>query len=238
MEALQENELLNLNHSRFSDAEWYDKKSIIIGGVGGIGSWVSLFLSRIGHNIIVYDIDVVDRTNMAGQLYSYKSIGKNKTEAIASVVSDFNGDRDNVTILNVKYDKDSMSNSIVMSCFDNMEARKNMFNNWIEYIDSVDEDEKAKCIFIDGRMTAEQGQIYFVTPDKIDQYKETLFLDSEAEELPCSFKATTHNGAMIASQMVAGLNNFIVNYKSGFKFRTLPFSIKYGLEIFKYDLEL
>ena len=45
--------------SRFKDAPWFPKEetAIIVGGAGGIGSWLSLLLSRAGFYPIVYDYD-------------------------------------------------------------------------------------------------------------------------------------------------------------------------------------
>ncbi len=50
---------------RFSDASWANSlQHIVVGGVGGIGSYVSFFLSRIGHTLYLYDMDSIDETNM------------------------------------------------------------------------------------------------------------------------------------------------------------------------------
>jgi hypothetical protein len=235
---------MEVRYSRFSDAPWYDeesKQNIIIGGVGGIGSWVSLFLSRIGHKLIIFDMDSVDETNLAGQLYRDEDIGKAKVKAVKDVCSMFTN---NVIETNeTEYTAESPSTSIVISCFDNMKARDIMFRRWVQalkFYRSKPEtmDLYKKSLFIDGRMTAEQGHIYFVTPKTAMRYVDTLFSDEEAEPLPCSMKATTHNGSMIASQMVAGLNNHISNLNAGFEYRSVPFYINYMLETFMYNITL
>ena len=235
--SLTENNI-KLNHSRFSDAPWYGKsKDIIIGGAGGTGSWSALFLSRIGHKLIVFDMDSVDRTNMAGQCYFESHIGNLKTTAVADICSQFSGESIDQ---NGEYTRESIASEIMIACFDSMKARKTMFNRWMELIDYHKREEtynESEFIFIDLRMEAETGQIYFVTPDKIDRYKETLFEDDEVADLACSFKATTHNGAMIASQMVSGLNNHISNNVAGFEYREVPFSMKYMLELLTFNIE-
>lgn len=235
---------MDTRYSRFSDAPWFKdetKENIIIGGAGGIGSWVSFFLSRIGHNLTIFDMDTVDETNMAGQFYENKSVGSSKVNAVKEIIDRFSGCE--VTVNQEKYDNESISSSIVVSCFDNMESRRVMFERWlkvVEYYQSSDfyKEELDKCLFVDGRMTAEQGHIYFVKPDMKDRYLATIFDDSEAQELPCSLKATTHNGSMIASQIVAGINNHLSNSYAGFNYRSVPFYIKYMLETFLYEVEV
>ena len=58
---------INVKKSRFRDADWFSSienisTPIIVGGAGGIGTWVIMFLSRVlsstkGH-IVVYDFDM------------------------------------------------------------------------------------------------------------------------------------------------------------------------------------
>ena len=89
------------------------------------------------------------------------------------------------------YKKENMKDKIIRSY---MQARKDMFASWCEYVEewkrSLETEElegplidsyKTTPIFIDGRLTAEQLTIFCVTPDKIEDYKEHLFDDSEVE---------------------------------------------------------
>lgn len=140
---MEEKKDVNTRQSRFSDAAWYQAgpQSIIIGGAGGIGSWVSLFLGRIGHELYIYDDDIIDETNMAGQLYSTMQIGLNKAEATAYNVFAFCGTKPSV--LGRYTEEDGFANPIMFSCFDNMAARKLMFEKW-----AAQEDRE---VFVDGR---------------------------------------------------------------------------------------
>lgn len=217
----------NVKTARFSDADWYQPGiEVVLGGAGGIGSWACFYLSRMEANIYVYDFDTIDETNMAGQLYPISSIGKNKAEAIAEVCRDFSGNT-NIECLG-KFEEGSMVAPFTFSAFDNMSARKTMFDAWCKLED--------KELFVDGRMLAEQGIIYFVTPAKIEDYLKTLFSDDEVVEQPCSMKATSHCGAMIASYMVSGYNNYIANKKLGFEAREVPFMYSYELQLLNTDL--
>ena len=65
--------------SRFSGAVWYEaiqQKSIILAGLGGIGSYVAFLLARMQPaRITMYDDDRVEAVNMSGQLYSVTDVG-------------------------------------------------------------------------------------------------------------------------------------------------------------------
>jgi proteasome lid subunit RPN8/RPN11 len=227
------------SRARFSDAPWMPQgQEIIVGGAGGIGSWVTLFLTRIGHQVWVYDDDTVDEVNFAGQFFMKRDLGKLKVEALKIACLSLSQFRErNLKIVREKYDENSLKSRYHIACFDNMAARKVMFENWVKIVSELSDAGKKNCIFIDGRMSAETGEVYVVTYDRIEQYKKTLFTDEEADELACSFKATSHNGAMIASQIVSAMNNHIANNQLGSDFRDVPFKIEYMLDSFYYKAE-
>lgn len=136
---------INNKTVRFSGAPWYSPGiDIFIGGQGGIGSWLSLFLARQEANIFLFDYDVVDEVNLAGQLYGQQHIGLSKSQAMKSIVEDLCG-HSQVEICG-KYDEESMTNKYVFSAFDNMAARKLMFEKWAEEF----KDDK-EALFVDGR---------------------------------------------------------------------------------------
>ena len=142
-------------HVRFSELMWYDPNhDIIVGGVGGIGSWLAMLLGRAGYKLFLFDDDVIDETNMAGQLYKVSDIGKYKGAAVQEAIYAYSNNPD-VTVM-CRYEADSEYCPIMFSCFDNMEARKLLFENW-----AAGED---RSVFIDGRMLAESFQIFAVTP--------------------------------------------------------------------------
>ena len=215
---------------RFSDAPWYTPGlEIIIGGQGGIGSWISMYLARQEAELYTYDMDSVDETNMGGQMYPSHAIGMNKAQAMRDELIRFCGSSTHV-VANGRYEEDSMITPIMISAFDNMAARKLMFDNWCSL-------GKDRDIFIDGRLLAEGAQIYFVTPDREKAYRETLFEDGEVKDQPCSMKATSHCGGIIAGLMTAGLNNFITNKKEGENIRDVPFKLSYELPLLMFDIE-
>lgn len=222
---MSEKKELNIKHSRFQDATWYgNPQEIIVGGTGGIGSWVSLFLSRIGHTLYLFDDDIIEEQNMAGQLYSTKQIGVNKAEATKQNIKLFS-DNDFIEVCG-RYTEESPTSPIVFSCFDNMKARKLMFDKWKEQEDRI--------AFIDGRMLAEVGMVFCITKGQESAYETELFDDSEVQEAPCSFKATSHCGALIGSLMVSGFNNILSNIVLNGDFRVVPFKFEFELPLFNF----
>lgn len=210
--------------SRFSDAPWMQSRThtFTVGGAGGISSWLLLFLSRIDihQRIYLYEFDTVDETNLAGQIFHRGQVGMLKSEAIKAVMNMFSDNSSNIDVLGRYHPGDPVSD-IVICGFDNMKARKDMFEQWKK--------SPTKEIFIDGRMIMEDGQIYAVTPGKEERYEATLFDDSELADARCSMKATTHSGAHIASVMIAILTNYISNrcyYKD--YVRDVPFSYTFS----------
>ena len=224
---MEDKKQLSENHGRFKDADWYGQSlDIVIGGAGGIGSWLAMFLTRIGHKLYIFDDDTIDITNMGGQLYKQSQIGLNKAEAVKQNVLDFNG-TDLVDCF-MRYDeKMPMVSPIMVTCFDNMAGRKLMFENWCKQED--------RELFVDGRMLAETGMVFFVQKGQEDLYKSELFEDSEVNEAPCSFKATSHCGALIGSLMTNGINSYLGNKSTGVNIRILPFRYDFELPLFNFN---
>ena len=64
----------------------------------------------------------------------------------------------------------------------------------------------------------------------LDYYhEEEFFEDDEVPDAPCSFRATSHNPAIMAGLMVGVLNNKVTNKKMGQVFREVPYKIEYEL---------
>lgn len=224
-------------HGRFKDAPWYGvHHPITVGGVGGIGSWLSFLLGRIGHSLYLFDDDIIDTTNLGGQLYPESDIGVGKVDSMIKTIRQFSGHKE---VYNMgRFHRGTEVQPITFACFDNMMARMEMFEAWHSrnYLKRAGK----AAIFIDGRMTAESFQVYCVTPgtDTVQRYRETLFHDSEVGELPCSMKATSHIGANIASAMVECLNNYLTNFNLSDDERDVPFKIWFEAPLVFTDVEL
>lgn len=220
--------------SRFSGAIWYEqikKQTITLAGVGGIGSYVGFLLGRLKpERLIVYDPDKVEAVNMSGQLYGQNDLGSYKSVALASMIKNY-ADYYNMVIYAERFTTESEATDIMICGFDNMEARKVYYNKWKSYISGKSEEEKAKCLFIDGRLAAEEFQVLSIQGNDnraMAEYEDKwLFSDTEAEETICSYKQTTFMANMIASVMVNVFVNFIANQCGPIIDRDVPFFISY-----------
>ena len=221
--------------SRFSSAIWYEKiqeKTIILAGCGGIGSIVGFLLARMKPaSLFIYDNDIVEEANMSGQLYGQSDIGVAKVNALANMVRNY-ATYGSVFAIAERFTSECEPTDIMICGFDNMEARRVFFTKWIEHVHSKPEEERANCLYLDGRLTAEEFQILCIRGDdgyNITRYNnEFLFSDAEADETICSYKQTTFCANMIASYMVNLFVNFCANQVGGY--RDLPFLTTYNAE--------
>ena len=223
--------------SRFSDAPWMkniQEQIVVIGGAGGIGSWLTLLLSRMGPEIVVYDFDKIEEHNIGGQWFKKGDIGSTKVSALRNNVRDFSNI--DVSAMNEKVTDETLVSAYCFSAFDNMEARKDLFNAWKKA-----NKDNPNALFIDGRLAAEQWEIYCIrnTPEDIAYYEnpEILFEDSEIPDAPCTMKQTSHFAAQIASFMSEFFTNHLTNVNSGELERRLPKKVSYigQLNIFKSE---
>jgi hypothetical protein len=234
-----ESYMVNEETSRFSSAIWFEKiKTLtpIIAGVGGIGSYVVYLMSRLHPSkIFLYDPDSVETVNMSGQLYCSTDVGNSKVDAIRRMVNNYSNYY-NIHSYRERYTPSSINGPIMICGFDNMEARKVFFTRWLSYVNSLPKEDRKNCLFIDGRLAAEELQVLSIQGDDaraIEMYeKDWLFTDAEAEATVCSYKQTTFMANMIASYMVNVFVNFAANIseESPIIPRDVPFLITYSAE--------
>lgn len=223
--------------SRFSSAIWYEniqKKTVILAGVGGIGSYVGFLLARMKPaSMFIYDNDTVEAVNMSGQLYGQSDLGRSKVSALAGMIRNY-ASYGSIFAINERFTEESEASDIMICGFDNMAARKLFFNKWLNHVQSKPEEERKNCLFIDGRLAAEEFQVLCIKGDdeyNINRYNnEFLFSDAEADETICSYKQTTFCANMIASYMVNLFVNFCANQCDPLIERDLPFLTTYNAE--------
>lgn len=205
--------------NRFKDAPWFpkDNEFVMIGGAGGIGSWLTFFLTRAGFKPTVHDFDVIEEHNTGGQLFRRSDVGLFKVNALNQIVKEFCNE--NINAITTPIDENSPTHYFMFSAFDNMKARKDLFEVWKRSIEGC----PVMPIFIDGRLEMEQMQIFCVTPDRILKYEKHLFSDSEVEDAPCTMKQTSHAAAIIAGLMTSIFTNHMTNIYEREQVRDIPF---------------
>lgn len=236
--------LIDDSTTRFSGAEWFSeiqKARVIIAGVGGIGSNVAFQLARMAPACItLYDDDVVERVNMAGQLYSSSDIGKTKVDAIANMVSLYTSARQVYAIAS-KFTVSTEPGDIMICGFDNMAARKIFYDSWKKHVETKSLGDAAKCLFLDGRLSMDTLQIFCIKGDDeyyMDRYeREFLFPGYQAEQTVCSMKQTTYLACMIGSLMVNLFTNFIANSLNPVIPYDLPFFTEYEAQSMLFKTE-
>lgn len=220
--------------SRFKGANWFDiaqQQAITLVGIGGINSWSSFLLSRIRPTYMyLIDDDRVELGNLSGQLYGKDDVGKYKGQAMMDFI-ETNSDYYRVFAMAEKFTKESSVNDIMICGFDNMKARKLVYNKWKEHVLSKPEDSRKYCLLIDGRLSAEVLQVFCMTGEDVyyqDKYeKEWLFTDEEADATVCSYKQTSYCAAIIGGIITNLFVNFCTNLANPIVKRDLPFMTSY-----------
>lgn len=231
--------------SRFSGAIWYSaiqKKTVILAGVGGIGSYVGFLLGRLKpESLFIYDPDIVEAVNMSGQLYGRDDIGSSKVASLSRMVSRY-ADYSRIVAFQERFTLTSEPADIMICGFDNMEARKVFYNRWLLHLHSKSEEERKNCLFIDGRLAAEEFQVFAIQGDdgraQCTYENKWLFSDYQAEETICSYKQTTFMANMIASVMVNIFVNFVANECNPLVPRDIPFLTSYTADTMFFKVEM
>lgn len=236
--------LVDESTSRFSGAEWFNairNTKVIIAGLGGIGSNVAFQIARmIPLNLTLYDADEVELVNMAGQLYSLADAGKNKVDAIADMIRLYTS-INTVNAIPQNFTARTEPGDIMICGFDNMRARSVFFTSWKNHIENKPMEERAKCLYLDGRLSMDCLQVLCIKGDdeyNIDRYnREFLFSDIEADATVCSMKQTTYLACMIGSIMTNLFTNFVAGTLNPVIPYDLPFFTEYEAQsmIFKTE---
>lgn len=106
-----------------------EQSSVLVAGLGGLGSVASLYLANagVGH-LVINDFDRVDATNLPRQiLFRERDVGEYKTHATAEQLRAANP-AIHVSVLNRRLDADEIRDatsacSLVLDCTDNFSSR-------------------------------------------------------------------------------------------------------------------
>ena len=177
-------------------------------GCGALGSWLVLFLLKMGFkNITVYDFDNIEEHNIPNQCFSESQVGMAKVDAMDSLCKMFNKDaEERVKFVNQKVTLREVWNmeGIILCAVDSMRVRKEIYTHSIK---------KRDCdLFIEARLSIWGAYVYTLTQNTVfEKYEETLYDDEEAEVSPCGVSQTALPSAVNAAsimimQMIQWLN--------------------------------
>lgn len=175
---------------------------ITVIGAGGIGSWTTLALAKMGADTItVIDFDTVEEHNLPSQFYSPEDVGKSKVDALQIITRTFT---DAVPVpFNGKFEEYIASGlplgRVVICAVDSLEARKKIWEVVKKLFGMVD-------LYIDARMGGDQLRVLCVSPynaDSIVKYQKKMDSTAPADPTPCTARSIIYNtftmGGMIAS---------------------------------------
>jgi hypothetical protein len=212
--------------TRFSGADWASElREVIVVGVGGIGSWTTLNLARIGHNITIIDPDTVDETNVkGGQMFQANQVGNSKVNAVVNICQQF-GSTAFIDGINKAYTNEIGASDIMITGLDNMKARRQVYEVWKK--NTLRREDKEECLLVDGRLTMEMFEIFAIKGDDLKAMElyeaKHLFSDEEAADLDCTTKQSTFAAMSIAGFITSTVCNFLTNKKLKSDLRDVPF---------------
>lgn len=241
IEDITEETQISAQYNRFKGADWFEivqEQNVILAGLGGIGSWVSLFLSRLGpKTITLYDDDRFEAHNLSGQAFRINNLGRFKVEEAASIATDFSNYTRSYAF-NSKYTERCSTSKIMICGFDNMGARKLFYNKWKE---SIIPEESHEYLFIDGRLTADMFQLFCIQGN--DTYvqgeyeRNWLFEDKDADDTDCTFRQTSHIAAMLGTYITTYFTNFCSNLSPDNFPKRIPWFMEYNSIVNTYDFK-
>jgi hypothetical protein len=213
-------------YGRSKGLPWFDmiyKLDIIQIGVGGIGSHLALSLSRTGARLFLYDDDIFDDQN-GGQVMFCEDIGVEKTQAIKDTISGYSPDCEVETF--GKYTRSSETGKIVICGPDDITVRRMAFEKWAAYVRTLSDMDRKHCFFQDGRLLAEQYQIFNIAGDddaRMDRYYNEYLAGIHNPHKPkCTAQQTEYMAKSIAGRMMVYLTNWLTNVKGANAPRHVP----------------
>lgn len=186
-------------------------------GAGGIGSWTTLALAKMGcSKLAVQDFDKVDITNTGSQFYSKDDIGNDKVITLKDII-DETCDED-INTLPFKWEpKQKITEPVVILALDSLETRKAL---WQE----LKKNPKVNLV-IDGRMAGDFLRIFYVPLNGDYAKYEQYFVERNSiDPTPCTGKAVVYNVFMVASI----ITNLIKKYAKKELTQFLEFSFDLG----------
>ena len=175
--------------------------TITVVGLGGIGSFLVQGLAMMGwHKVIGYDGDTEDH-NLSTTCYPLEQTGNAKADAAQGLFQQYSEDWQEF-LPNGNFSPDSVTESKMIVCTDDMESRLLVYNKW--------RSQPNPQFFLDLRMGATSVELVTVTPNN-DNYMETWVPTHTISPAPCSMKHTVFATNHIVSLGLAQIYNIVAN---------------------------
>ena len=177
---------------------------IYIIGVGATGSFVALFLAKMGmNNIRIWDFDSIEEHNFPNQFFRLRDLNGLKAEKTADIVRDFTGT--NIKFSIHEYKRQPLE-GIVISAVDSMKMRKKIYENCLER-------GKTKLL-IDPRTAGETFRLYTVNMEVESErkfYEQYFYKDDETTLIPCTAQTIIYNVGIIAGCICNQIKRYLMN---------------------------
>jgi len=202
-----------MDHTRHSGIFSLLNKTCTIIGAGGIGAITALTLAKMGMSgIRIFDDDTVDEVNLPTQFHRLSDVGLPKVQAVTGNISQFSDDTSVVTEEVRVTPETDLSDWLVISAVDSINARKDIWK-------AVRESRVSW--YLDARMASETFQLYSIDMDdwkRIAMYDEILDSVNEEDvpEEPCTSKATIFTGCAAAGHIGAAVRRIVTGDQTSF----------------------
>jgi hypothetical protein len=196
--------------------DWYDPASnpdarVTVVGAGGIGSFASLALGKLGiANLHLIDFDQVEAHNVPNQMFTLAQVGDYKVEAVANSIREYAGDHINVSTTEHSLEEalNGPQHGLFVSALDSMAARAALWDR-LKFQVKVP-------LLLDARLGGESIVIYAVNPSDYEDgegYEATLHSDAEAVEASCTAQSVIDVGFAVASLLTRHTRTFLASGK-------------------------
>ncbi len=221
--------IIDSRKARFSSAVWFDsidKHRITIAGARGAGSWLTLYLSRIGYKIELIDFDKVEIHNLGGQLFGMQNLNNTKVSSVHSIVRQL-GCNNPMIARTLRFEEVTMdtNTNIFISAVDTVSARRDV-------IQAFRDCGKPNKLYIETRLSAEMFQLYIFTEKSTQQelleYNQNLLELNNLPDDACTFKQTSHIASMLGSTVTSIITNWCSNIELDADIKTVPKFVEFN----------
>lgn len=210
---------MDMNFSR--QMELFDAKNnsekVVVIGAGATGGWVSLCLSKLGiRSLNIVDDDTIELHNIPNQFFNIKQVGMFKAPALKNNAELFGSATTNIRGEIQRVDKNTIFECLggydtVFCLVDSMSARKEIFESILASRKDAQNHNVVSMLpklWIETRMGLTGYRLYMIDLDndyQVEEYRNTLYSDDEAEVSACGASQSVITTAMQCASHAVGM---------------------------------